>query len=68
LGLPELKPEAPWHGYSMGNWSERNEEMAQRAIRSEYFITGEELVAQRRNDVSMNTEIYPQKLKSNKEH
>ena len=68
LGLPELKPEAPWHGYSMGNWSERNEEMAQRAIRSEYFKTGEELVAQRRNDVQMNTEIYPQKLKSNKEH
>ena len=68
LGLPELKPEAPWHGYSMGNWSDRNEEMAQRAVRGEYFKTGEELVDLRRNDVKMNTEIYPQKLNSKKEH
>ena len=22
LGLPELKPEAPWHGYSLGEWSD----------------------------------------------
>ncbi|MDB5762531.1 MAG: ubiD 1 [Herminiimonas sp.] len=57
LGLPKLKPEAPWHGYSLGDWSPRNEEMAQRAVRSDYFITGEEIAKQRRNDVAMNTEI-----------
>jgi 4-hydroxy-3-polyprenylbenzoate decarboxylase len=57
LGLPKLKPEMPWHGYSLGDWSPRNEQMAQRAVRGEYFITGEELVKQRRNDVKMNTEI-----------
>src|SRR6185503_15185336 len=22
LGLPKLKPEAPWHGYSLGEWSD----------------------------------------------
>jgi UbiD family decarboxylase len=57
LGLPKLKPEAPWFGYSLGDWSPRNEQMAQRAVRGDYFITGEELVKQRRNDVAMNTEI-----------
>jgi len=57
LGLPKLKPEAPWHGYSLGDWSDRNEQMAQRAVRSDYFITGEEIAKQRRNDVAINTEI-----------
>ncbi len=57
LGLPKLKPEAPWHGYLLGDWSPRNEEMAQRAVRGDYFITGEEIARQRRNDVAMNTEI-----------
>jgi len=57
LSLPKLKPEAPWHGYSLGDWSPRNEEMAQRAVRGDYFITGEEIAKQRRNDVAMNTEI-----------
>jgi len=57
LGLPPLKPEAPWFGYSLGDWSERNELMAQRAVRGEYFVTGEEIAGMRRNDVKMNTEI-----------
>ena len=57
LGLPKLKPEAPWFGYSLGDWSERNELMAQRAVRGEYFVTGEEIAKQRRKDVAMNTEI-----------
>jgi 4-hydroxy-3-polyprenylbenzoate decarboxylase len=57
LGLPPLKPEAPWFGYSLGNWSPHFEEMAQRAVRGDYFVTGEEIARQRRNDVAMNTEI-----------
>jgi UbiD family decarboxylase len=57
LGLPPLKPEAPWFGYSLGDWSARNEAMAQRAVRGDYFVTGEEIAQQRRNDVAMNTEI-----------
>ena len=57
LGLPALKPEAPWFGYSLGDWSERNEQMAQRAVRGDYFVTGEEIARQRRNDVALNTEI-----------
>ena len=57
LGLPKLKPEAPWFGYSLGDWSERNEQMAQRAVKGDYFVTGEEIAKMRRKDVAMNTEI-----------
>jgi 4-hydroxy-3-polyprenylbenzoate decarboxylase len=57
LKLPELKPEAPWFGYSLGDWSDRNELMAKRAVKSDYFITGAEIAKQRRRDVAMNTEI-----------
>jgi hypothetical protein len=31
--------------------------MAQRAVKSDYFQTGEEIARQRRKDVPMNTEI-----------
>jgi 3-polyprenyl-4-hydroxybenzoate decarboxylase len=47
LGLPPLRPEWPWYGVSMGDWDERNEAMAQRAVKSEYFETGEEQTRQR---------------------
>ena len=57
LGLPALKPEAPWYGYSLGDWSGRNEEMAERAVRGDYFVTGEENARMRRRDVAMNSEI-----------
>ena len=57
LGLPALKPEAPWFGYSLGDWTERNEQMAQRAVRSDYWVTGEEIAKMRRKHVPMNTEI-----------
>src|SRR5438094_5453244 len=57
LGLPALKPEAPWYGYSLGDWPAELEQAAQAAVRGEYFATGEKLVTQRRTDVSMNTEV-----------
>jgi UbiD family decarboxylase len=47
LDLPRLRPEWPWHGFSMGEWDERNDAMAQRAVKGDYFITGEEQIEQR---------------------
>ncbi len=41
LGLPTLKPRMPWYGYSLGVWSEEDEEEAQLALRGDHFITGE---------------------------
>jgi len=54
LGLPPLKPETPLHGYSLGLWPEEFQAEAERAARSEYWKTGEELVQKRRNDKRMN--------------
>jgi 4-hydroxy-3-polyprenylbenzoate decarboxylase len=57
LGLPKLKPEAPWFGYSLGEWPAEMEEAAQRAVRGDYFETGALLEKRRRKDVRMNTEV-----------
>jgi 4-hydroxy-3-polyprenylbenzoate decarboxylase len=57
LGLPRLKPEAPWFGYSLGEWPQHMDEAAQRAVRGEYFETGALLEKRRRKDVRMNTEV-----------
>src|SRR6266704_1116821 len=57
LGLPKLKPEAPWFGYSLGEWSEDLEAAARRATRGDYFETGKQLAKRRRKDVRMNTEV-----------
>ncbi|NQU70223.1 MAG: UbiD family decarboxylase [Rhodospirillales bacterium] len=57
LGLPELTPQAPWFGYSLGEWSDEFDVAAQRAVDGEYFETGKSIAQHRRKDVEMNTEV-----------
>ena len=57
LGLPPLKPEAPWHGYELGHWPQDLERQARMATASEYFELGAELAIERRGDVKMNAPI-----------
>ncbi|MEA3194375.1 MAG: hypothetical protein QOD26_2708 [Betaproteobacteria bacterium] len=66
LGLPPLRPESPWFGYSLGEWSEELDKGAAAAVRGEYFEYGKELVKRRRNDVPMNTEV--RDLRPSEEH
>ncbi len=40
LGLPPLKPESPWHGYSLGEWNDTWESYARRAVDGEYLENG----------------------------
>lgn len=40
LGLPELRPESPWHGYSLGDWSQAWTDAAQRAADSDWLENG----------------------------
>ena len=40
LGLPELRPENPWHGYSLGDWSKSWSEAAERAVESDWIENG----------------------------
>jgi UbiD family decarboxylase len=57
LGLPKLKPQSPWFGYSLGEWSAELDAAAERATRGDYFETGKLLEKRRRKDVRMNTEV-----------
>jgi 4-hydroxy-3-polyprenylbenzoate decarboxylase len=41
LDLPPLELSEPWFGYSMGYWSEEEEEEAELAVKGEYYKTGE---------------------------
>ena len=57
LGLPALKPEAPWFGYSLGEWSDEFDRAADLAAKGDYFETGKIIAQRRRKDVPMNTEV-----------
>ena len=59
LGLPWPRPEAPWYGYSLGDWHPAFDEQARRAAEGGYWRTGEELARRRRDDVPPNTPVYP---------
>ncbi len=54
LGLPPLKPEPPWHGYELGDWSEEWSRAAGRAAASDWLTNGALTYQQRRNDVVPN--------------
>ena len=57
LGLPPLKPESPWHGYSLGDWTDTWDEMAKRATDGQYLENGRRSAQQRRNDTFPNVSI-----------
>jgi 4-hydroxy-3-polyprenylbenzoate decarboxylase len=48
LELPPLKPRMPWYGYSLGAWTEQDEEEAAAAVKGDYFATGTKQTGQRR--------------------
>tara|TARA_B100000886_G_scaffold333334_1_gene287160 strand:+ start:3606 stop:5276 length:1671 start_codon:yes stop_codon:yes gene_type:complete len=57
LNLPPLKPESPWHGYSLGDWNEEWDTMAKRAADGDYLENGRRSAQYRRSDVSPNTSV-----------
>jgi 4-hydroxy-3-polyprenylbenzoate decarboxylase len=57
LGLPQLKPEVPWHGYSLGDWTEDWDDAALRAVQGAYLENGRRTAERRRKDVRPNTSI-----------
>ena len=46
--LPQLKLREPWYGYSLGYWTEEDEEQAMMATNGEYYKTGEIIAKKRR--------------------
>ncbi|MFC2060802.1 hypothetical protein ACFLTZ_06965, partial [Chloroflexota bacterium] len=47
--LPALKLKEPWYGYSLGFWSEEEQEEAKLAVKGEYYATGEKLARRRKS-------------------
>lgn len=48
LELPPLKPRTPWFGYSLGAWTQQDEEEADLAVKGDYFETGTKQIGQRK--------------------
>ncbi len=57
IGLPPLKPEQPWHGYSLGDWTEDWEAMAKRAVAGDYLENGLRTAQRRRKGVDPQTSV-----------
>jgi 4-hydroxy-3-polyprenylbenzoate decarboxylase len=57
LGLPALSPQPPWHGYSLGDWSQRWEEYAQRAVAGRWEENGADTYGRRRGGLTPETPV-----------
>ena len=57
LGLPELKPQPPWHGYSLGEWDSAWERYAERAVHGRWVESGVETFARRRGGLTPETPV-----------
>jgi len=55
LGLPALKPESPWHGYSMGDWTEEWDRYAAEAVRGDWKKREASYRQRRRGGIPPNT-------------
>ncbi len=57
LGLPELTPEEPWYGYSLGDWAEEWDRNAEAATRGDWMQRNESYRQRRRTDVEPNQPV-----------
>jgi 4-hydroxy-3-polyprenylbenzoate decarboxylase len=59
LGLPKLRPQAPWFGYSLGDWLPQWDEAAKRAVEGRYIENGRISEKQRKPGVKPETKFRP---------
>ena len=57
LGLPALTARAPWHGYTLGDWTDTWERFAQCATAGDWEKNGIETLARQRGDVVPETPV-----------
>ena len=57
LGLPALTFRAPWHGYSLGDWTATREQFARNAVSGAWPENGENTWARRRGGVKPETPV-----------
>jgi UbiD family decarboxylase len=57
LGLPQLNPQPPWYGYSLGDWSDNWDKWAKRAVEGKWEETGVETYAGRKGGMKPETPV-----------
>lgn len=57
LKLPRLSPQAPWHGYSLGDWSADWQTFADNAVKGDWPENGENTLARRRGGLMPETPV-----------
>jgi UbiD family decarboxylase len=57
LGLPAITPQAPWHGYSLGDWDDAWDVFARRAVMGTWEESGMETLARRRSGLTPETPV-----------
>ena len=57
LQLPRLSPQPPWHGYSLGDWSEVWTRFADDAVTGDWRRTGENTLARRKGGMKPETPV-----------
>jgi UbiD family decarboxylase len=57
LDLPPIALKAPWHGYPLGDWIERWDTYADRAVRGAWEETGKETLARTRTGLKPETPV-----------
>jgi len=62
MGLPHLRPQPPWFGYSLGDWSTVWDIAAKRAVDGDYLENGKISKTQIRNDVTAETKFRPDNI------
>jgi len=65
LGLPALSPRPPWHGYTLGDWTETWDRFAQAAVDRQWEKNGIETFARRRGGLTPETPTRDVEGKSN---
>ncbi len=58
LGLPNLTVREPWHGYTLGDWTETWEKFARRAVAGDWEMNGIETAQRVREGVEPETPVW----------
>ncbi|MEP9377159.1 UbiD family decarboxylase [Aquabacter sp. CN5-332] len=60
LGLPALRPQAPWFGYTLGDWLPYWDQAAARAVAGDYLENGRISLAQQKEGLKPETKFRPE--------
>jgi 4-hydroxy-3-polyprenylbenzoate decarboxylase len=57
LGLPRIVPQSPWHGYSLGDWSDLWQQFADNAVKGDWAANGANTYGRRRGGLTPETPV-----------